>query len=144
MDGRIQIDELCERTGAKRRTVHFYVQQKLLPPPSGRGMGGFYTEEHVALLSEILRLRKEGYGLPTIASALRRLNTAPPAKKITGRARAMTRPLPSTAIAESVVRHRLAKGVELLVDADLDEETAAKIRTLVSHAHRLLAEEEKK
>lgn len=50
------VEELAERAGVSRRTVRYYVQRGLLPPPTGVGRGKHYTEQHLATL---LRIRDQ-------------------------------------------------------------------------------------
>ncbi len=53
---RYSIDELTRMTGINRRTVRYYVQRGLIPPPAGRGRGRHYGEEH---LDGILRIQDQ-------------------------------------------------------------------------------------
>lgn len=41
------IAELAELAGVSRRTVRFYVQTRLIPPPLGAGRGSYYTRAHL-------------------------------------------------------------------------------------------------
>ncbi len=50
---RYTIGELAALTGVSRRTVRFYVQRGLIPPPLGAGRGSFYTDEHLGLIRGI-------------------------------------------------------------------------------------------
>lgn len=155
MDHRYTIDELCRITGVKRRTVHFYVQEKLLPPPAGRGMGGFYDERHVGALKEILRLRKEGRGLAAIGNILRsgpgRLMDDRVLPGMEGR----HRPFHSLALPEApasgapagteeCVRYRVSPGVEILVDRKAMEQEPGKVRQLIAVAGGIFRHEEER
>lgn len=60
------IQELCDLTGVPRRTIHFYTQQGLLPPPSGAGLGARYTSVHLKRLQLIPLLRQKGLRLDQI------------------------------------------------------------------------------
>lgn len=64
------IAELAERGGVSRRTVRYYVQRGLLPPPTGVGRGKHYTEEHLGALLRVKDLQAEGVPLAEIASRL--------------------------------------------------------------------------
>ncbi len=35
-DQEFSIQDLCDQTGLPRRTIHFYIQQEILPPPADR------------------------------------------------------------------------------------------------------------
>jgi DNA-binding transcriptional MerR regulator len=64
------IQELVERSGVARRNIHFYVQQGLLPPPVGAGLGARYTIEHLYRLRMIPLLRTRGMRLDQIRERL--------------------------------------------------------------------------
>jgi DNA-binding transcriptional MerR regulator len=73
-DGDFDIKELSQRSGATPRTVHFYVQQGLLPPAGSPGPGARYGEGHVARLKLIRLLQKQHLPLAEIARRLRGLS----------------------------------------------------------------------
>ena len=60
------IQELVSRSGIPRRTIHFYVQQGVLPPPHGAGLAAHYTEDHLLRLQLIPVLRGQGLRLDQI------------------------------------------------------------------------------
>jgi DNA-binding transcriptional MerR regulator len=60
------IQELTNQTGVARRTIYFYVQQGLLPPPQGAGLAAYYTEDHLLRLWLIPILRRQGLRLDDI------------------------------------------------------------------------------
>lgn len=62
--------ELAEEAATPARTVRFYIARGLLPGPEARGRSAFYTEEHLARLRQIQKLRAEGLMLSEIALAL--------------------------------------------------------------------------
>ncbi len=51
----MRIDELAHRASVPSRTIRYYTQQGLLPPPRLKGRVGYYSETHL----ERLRLIKE-------------------------------------------------------------------------------------
>ena len=53
------IQELAKRANVTTRTIRYYVEQGLLPPP-GRGRVAEYTDEHLRKL-ELIRTHKEQY-----------------------------------------------------------------------------------
>jgi DNA-binding transcriptional MerR regulator len=65
-----EIQELVDLSGVPRRNVYFYVQQGLLPPPSGAGLGARYAEEHLLRLRLIPLLRQQGLRLDQIREKL--------------------------------------------------------------------------
>ena len=53
------IDELTEATGLKPRTIYYYVQEKIIPGPTGAGSSARYGEEHRIKLLLIKKLQDE-------------------------------------------------------------------------------------
>jgi hypothetical protein len=51
---RYAIGDLARLAGVSRRTVRYYVQENLIPPPLGVGRGNHYSAEH---LDQILRVK---------------------------------------------------------------------------------------
>ncbi|HEX5418293.1 MAG TPA: helix-turn-helix domain-containing protein [Chloroflexota bacterium] len=131
------IGELEELAGVPRRTIYFYVQQGILPPPHGAGLAARYDEVHLARLRAIPRLRAEGRRLDEI----RALFEARPEERPPTVAARESLPLPPGGEAplapEPVRRYRLADGVELLVEADLDHERAERVRRLLQAAREI-------
>ena len=66
MDEELTIQDLCDQTGLPRRTIHFYTQQGILPPPQGSGLGARYQDEHLLRLKLIPFFRKQGLRLDEI------------------------------------------------------------------------------
>ena len=66
------IQDLCDQTGLPRRTIHFYIQQEILPPPQGAGLGAHYLAEHLVRLKLIPILRKRGLKLDDIRRKFQR------------------------------------------------------------------------
>jgi len=64
------VDELAERAGVSRRTVRYYIQRGLLPPPLGLGRGKHYTESHLTLLIRIRELQEDSVPLDAITERL--------------------------------------------------------------------------
>lgn len=60
------IQELVMQSGVPRRTIYFYVQQGVLPPPEGAGLAAHYNEEHLLRLRLIPMLRQQGLRLDEI------------------------------------------------------------------------------
>jgi DNA-binding transcriptional MerR regulator len=68
------IQKLITESGVPRRTIHFYVQQGILPPPQGAGLAAFYTEEHLLRLRLIPILRQQGLRLDEIRQRFSEIN----------------------------------------------------------------------
>ena len=69
----LTIAELAEEADVTPRTIRYYVEQGLLPPP-GRGRIAEYTEEHLQLLGLIARLKRHYLPLEEIRDMLQRLS----------------------------------------------------------------------
>lgn len=70
----MRIDELARRAGVPTRTIRYYTQQDLLPPPDLRGRIGYYSETHLERLKLIKELQEKRFlPLAVIRSVLRRL-----------------------------------------------------------------------
>jgi DNA-binding transcriptional MerR regulator len=64
------IQQLSEQTSLPRRTIHFYVQQGLIPPPDGAGVGTRYFDIHLLCLRLITLLKRGGFRLDEIRTRL--------------------------------------------------------------------------
>ncbi|MEO8289159.1 MAG: MerR family transcriptional regulator [Chloroflexota bacterium] len=67
------IQELADRAQVTTRTIRYYVEQGVLPPPE-RGRPAEYTEEHIARLALIKRLKEQYLPLEEIRDTLQRLD----------------------------------------------------------------------
>jgi DNA-binding transcriptional MerR regulator len=131
------ITELSALSGVNRRNIHFYIQQGLLPPADGAGLGARYTDEHLLRLRAIPVLRDRGLRLDAIREQLAGLDMAavqallaqPPAPP-TGLPPLL--PPRRPAAGESVTRYRLAPGVELLVGPGADPAWHSRIAELAA------------
>ena len=68
---RHSIGELAELTGVSRRTVHFYVQRRLIDAPLGRGRGRHYDDGHVRRIREVRALQRLGVPLAAMSGGAR-------------------------------------------------------------------------
>src|SRR5688500_10841057 len=68
--GELSISELADAAGLSRRAIRFYVQQKLLPTPLGRGRGKHYDASHLQRLKRIAELQAAGHSLDAIRRIL--------------------------------------------------------------------------
>jgi DNA-binding transcriptional MerR regulator len=64
--GTYTAETLAFRAGVPLRTVRFYVQEKLIDPPLGRGRGAHFTEHHLVQLQQARTLQNAGFSLEAI------------------------------------------------------------------------------
>ncbi len=64
--GKYTAETLAFRAGVPLRTVRFYVQEKLIDPPIGRGRGSNFTEHHLVQLQQARTLHNAGFALDAI------------------------------------------------------------------------------
>ena len=69
-DRKYSIGELADLAGVSRRTIRYYVQRGLVPPPLGAGRGHYYTGEHLQRLLSIKLLQDRGLSLEEIERQL--------------------------------------------------------------------------
>jgi DNA-binding transcriptional MerR regulator len=137
------IGELVSLSGVNRRNVHFYVQQGLLPPPQGAGLGARYGDEHLRCLRAIPVLRNRGLRLDEIRERLAGsdarsieafLAEAPRSAPLDRKPRCGT--IPTSTKAQHLVRYALAPGVELLVDSATST-ASAEVADLIQSAQKI-------
>jgi DNA-binding transcriptional MerR regulator len=118
------IDDIVNLTGISRRTIRYYVQERLIDPPAGRGRGGFYYDSHLNALQQIKDLQEKGLSIAAIR-AYEKGAPAPPAAQV-----------------RSVwLHHEIVPGLEVNVASDLEEKERRKITEIVRFARSLMKEE---
>lgn len=68
------ITGLEEKTGLLRRTIHFYVKERMISPPTGKGGAAKYGEEHLLRLQVIRILREKNLLLDGIREFLSKMD----------------------------------------------------------------------
>lgn len=133
------IGELSELSGVSRRNIHFYVQQGLLPPAEGAGLGARYSDVHLLRLKAIPLLRTRGLRLDQIRERLSRLK-APGMEALLAE---LSRPAAAAFVedggtrpaeisqAKTLTRYQIAPGVELNVDAGAGQKTMTRVAELL-------------
>jgi DNA-binding transcriptional MerR regulator len=118
---RFSIDELAELAGVSRRTVRYYVQEGLLPPPLGVGRGRHYDRSHLGRLLEVKAQQEAGLSLDEI-----RARRTPPS----GRGEPAPAPAPKPVPRSTWRRLELAPGVELHLAGDIRLPAAGRLNEL--------------
>jgi len=135
-DQRYAIGDLASLGGVSRRTVRYYVQEDLLPPPFGVGRGNHYGQEHLDQLQRVKALQEAGHTLDEIRRALARggPSVAPMrAPRLTHSA--------SRDLAPSLWRRlTLAPGVELHVEGTSRPLATVALRELANWCERHLVD----
>lgn len=102
---KFSIDELSQLSGISRRSIRWYIQQKLIDRPEGLNCGAYYLRKHLDQLLLIRKWQENGLNLRKIRNILRGTHTAilPPKPRHTGEV-------------ETFKHILLARGVELVID----------------------------
>ena len=119
--------ELVQASGVARRTIRYYVQRGLIPPPEGAGRGHFYQSVHLERLLQIRDLQDQGVPLEEIRVILEGGREAP------------WEP-PPTPDVEVITRIRVSEGLELLVSPGVEAPTPSQIVALATAARQILLE----
>ena len=122
---RYSIDELADLGGVSRRTVRYYIQEALIPPPLGVGRGHHYERSHLDALLQVKAMQEAGRSLDEIRRAR--------AGRSRGDVRAAARPMPPPPPAPSRSlwrRLELTPGVELHVSGETRLPSAAALEQL--------------
>ncbi len=64
------IGDLAVLGGVSRRTVRYYVQEGLIPPPAGLGRGAHYGKAHLDALLRVKSMQERGLLLEEIRLAI--------------------------------------------------------------------------
>lgn len=141
------ISELGDAAGVSRRTVRFYVQRGLLPPPEGLGRAASYTGRHLARLLQIKAWQEQGVPLDEIRARVS--DATETTRRPARRAQHQEPPLhafhelthaPGTAW----FRQPLMAGIELHVGGGRRPLTAHQLAALAAELARMLEHEEEK
>ena len=139
------IQQLVTASGVPRRTIYFYVQQGLLPPPNGAGLAAHYTEDHLLRLRMIPTLRDQGMRLDEIRTRFTGMS-ADEMRSVLANKRltpVITQPeqvinYPPALSEQSYVHYQLSSGISLVVPSNLDLSTRQKVTLLLQSARQIL------
>jgi DNA-binding transcriptional MerR regulator len=91
------IGELAQVADVTTRTIRYYVEQGLIPPPRGGGRAASYGEEHLRRLELIKLLKEEFLPLNEIKALLAGLDDDAVRDLLTGKRQPSPPPAPETA-----------------------------------------------
>ncbi len=129
------IQELSDLTGVPRRTIHFYTQQEILPPPEGAGLSTRYQAVHLVRLKLIPVLRGEGLRLDQIRNYyktqdLAGLENRLAKAEVSQKAIAESKPAPAPQ-GKSLVNFSLPQGITLLVPAEFSSKYPERVAEIL-------------
>ena len=124
--GKYTAETLAFRAGVPLRTVRFYVQEKLIDPPLGRGRGAHFTEHHLVQLQQARTLHNAGFALDAIRERRGELSLGLQAmatfdiwrRHLHGRDRPSREEGGDALDPDECIRIPMAEGVELMVSQD--------------------------
>ncbi len=136
------IQELSDMTGVPRRTIHFYTQQEILPPPEGAGLSTRYQQVHLVRLKLIPILRQEGMRLDQIRNYYKSQETAELESRLEN-AEASRQAAPSAKPApaprgKSLINFSLPQGLSLLVPAEFASKEPERVTKIVTTIQEMI------
>jgi DNA-binding transcriptional MerR regulator len=132
------IQDLSDQTSLPRRTIHFYVQQRILPAPTGAGVGTRYFESHLLCLKLIPLLRHKGLKLDDIRARLHGLDES----ALRALFEQVNEPLPPTLLPTSqpFAHYQLPAGMTLSVPATLTPAERKKLSELLKAVNEIFVD----
>jgi len=134
-----KINDVSKETGCTKRTIRYYVQRNLIPPPDYAGRGAYYNEHHIELIKIIKILRKEYLPLEKIKEKLDdnifvKKVLAKGKKSVTGKA-------PDLLTRNRIVRVNLSPDIEINYKDYLPGTIKNKIEKIIKFSINILTEE---
>jgi DNA-binding transcriptional MerR regulator len=133
------IQELSELSGLPRRTIHFYVQQEIIPPPEGAGLGAYYTDNHLLRLRLVPVLRQQGLRLDDIREKFQGAGEAELGKLYERSDKKAVKPAPIQPAQQHYTHYQLPAGMVLMAPATLNPLERQKLTQLLNAAQRILS-----
>lgn len=136
------IQELSDLTGVARRTIHFYTQQEIIPPPEGAGLSTRYQQIHLVRLKLIPFLRQEGLRLDQIRSYFKIQDLAELEKRLENAEavlNAEVREKPATFLkGTSLINFSLPQGISLLVPEEFSVKDPDRVIEIIQTIQKLI------
>jgi len=146
--GTYTAETLAFRAGIPLRTVRFYVQEKLIDPPLGRGPGKHFTDHHLVQLQQARTLQNAGFPLEAIRErrgelslGLRAMQTYDAMWRRAGvGASAPCDDEDGELAPDDCLRISMARGVELLVSQDRRLPSPRELVEIALHIRKVFGE----
>lgn len=135
---RLSIDELAAATGVSRRTVHYYIQRRLIDPPLGRGRGRHYDRRHALQILKVRDLQRRGVALTDMADGALPTVARPDAASDATQGERPRSPSKGASVS-SVVRIRLNENVTVELTAGSEVITGEFVDHLAAAVNQVIA-----
>ena len=126
-----RIKELARLTGVRPRTIHYYVQLGLLPPPKGKARGAYYTDEHRRRLQYIRAFQDRGLSLGQIRDIFEGEEEARWQQRLEELSPEPVAQAAPPQTAETWERIKVAEGLEIHVSLPLTPELRQRVQALL-------------
>jgi DNA-binding transcriptional MerR regulator len=143
------IQKLVHASGIPRRTIYFYVQQGILPPPQGAGLAAYYSEDHILRLRLIPLLRQQGLRLDEIRERFANMsedemrkaldNSPVRTTQVQQRSIRELPELPGWRAAQRYTHHQLPAGISLVVPDALAAADQQRVQLLLQAARQIFS-----
>lgn len=152
-DARYTTKDLAALTGLSERTVRYYVEEGLIPPPLARGRGPNFDDSHLIRLRLIQAMQQAGNDLESIGEYLRELEGEMAGSGASfesvlavwsgrgERARMAEQWRKRGHMPEPLLRYRVVDGVELLVDTSAAP-SMARMQVILQKLRKAFEEED--
>jgi DNA-binding transcriptional MerR regulator len=137
------IQDVIEQTGLPRRTIYFYTQQGILPPPQGAGLSARYQRIHLLRVKLIPFLRKQGQRLDQIREYFDEQTESALENRLKEEQSLPLEPIASPAPNPPPARfihYVLPKGMTLVVPAEIVANGSARIDEIVRTIQKKMQE----
>ncbi len=140
------IQELSDLTGVPRRTIHFYTQQEILPPPEGAGLSTRYRQIHLVRLKLVPILRQEGMRLDQIRKYYKTQDPAALESRLADAQVSQIVPagakLAPALQGKNLVNFSLPQGITLQVPAEFASKEPERITKIITTIQEMIEKQE--
>ena len=134
------IQDLSQLTNIPRRTIHFYVQQGLLPSPESAGVGTHYAEIHLLCLKLIPLLKSGGMRLDDIRELFKE-KSAEQLQALFEQVNLPREPQPALLpVSQPFAHYQLPAGMMLSVPGTLSTAERKKLSEILNFISRVFSE----